>query len=138
MTSQEFKNLKVGSVVTITQTGKNKGKKGTVVRIEKEGTAYLKPLDCEFEFSNYSSWRLHLKDEGLYGFSYTCINYVDRKKSDKTFYAALMFGEEVSWSTENFTEQELRIVDKFLKELNERVGGKAIDGIHIFDKDEEE
>lgn len=82
MNKVELSNIKIGDTVVITQHGKNQGKKGSVVSVN-DRTVYLIPVDCEFEFTNNSAWRLHRRDEGIYGFSYVSINYPD-KMGNKT------------------------------------------------------
>jgi len=48
------------------------------------------------------------------------------------FYVGTIFNEDsVEWSTSNFTCEELMVIERFLKELNEHTTGTAIDGICI-------
>lgn len=141
MIKQEFKNLKIGDIVVITAHGKNKGKTGIVSEIYRDtlfgtGIAYLKPFKCEFGSSNKNAWRN--KKPGLYGFSYVSIDCLDRKKSDKIFCVDDMYGNNsASWPTNNFTEQDLKVIDRFLQELNEHASGMTIDGIAILDNEED-
>jgi hypothetical protein len=119
MNKNEASKLKIGDTVVITQHGKNKGKKG-IVREIHGSTAYLEPFECEFEFVNDSSWRLHSR-EGLYGYNTVSINY-PKEPSNKEFQVALMYkNDEISWSTDNFTSNELKIIDRFLKEVDEHI-----------------
>ena len=61
------------------------------------------------------------------------------KISDKIFYIQPMFGRDgIKWPTYNFTEKELKVIDKFLKELSDYVDGVSVDSITILDNDEEE
>lgn len=55
----------------------------------------------------------------------------------KEFYVAEMYGEEgVLWSAENFTDEELAVIDRFLNELNKHASTKTIDCVVIFNDDE--
>lgn len=132
---KEFKNIQIGDIVIITQHGKNQGKMGIVRKID-EGSVYLEPFQCEFEFANKSGWRLH-KYKDLYGFGYVSVNHPSRpEKSDKTFYIADKYGGEgIEWSTSNFTNNELNVIDRFLKELEEH---SDIEEIVILDSETED
>jgi hypothetical protein len=51
---------------------------------------------------------------------------------DKIFYVIVMHEKEgIEWPATNFTDDELKVVDRFLKELNERTSDKLIDTIVI-------
>jgi len=51
---------------------------------------------------------------------------------DHIFYVGTVVNEDtVEWSTSNFTCEELMVIERFLKELNEHTTGTAIDGICI-------
>lgn len=138
MNVADFSNLKVGDVVIITAPGANKGKQGIVSEIEKVsrlGIAYLKPLNCEFEFPDGANLEARFKN-GLYGWYRHWIAQLPKPKVDKLFYISRMYGEEgIEWSTENFNERELKVVEKFLKELNEHIAGIEVDAIAILDND---
>jgi hypothetical protein len=62
-----------------------------------------------------------------------------KQSANKLFYIGLMFGEDgICWPTDSFTDKELEIVERFLKEFNEHAEGKSIDAVAIIDNDEEE
>lgn len=44
-------------------------------------------------------------------------------------------GEGAEWSTDNFNEEELKVVERFLKELEEHSNGLEIESVHILDED---
>lgn len=58
----------------------------------------------------------------------------------KTFYVMEMYGGDgASWSTENFTDDELKVVERFLDELAvnaTKVLNKGVDIIVILDEDD--
>jgi hypothetical protein len=133
MTRQEFENLKAGDVVVITQHGKNRGRQGTVSEISN-GTVYLTPLNCEFEFSNKNSWRLHRRKEGLYGFGYESINYPTKElefgsvvrnscREDGCSVIAKVYSKEISVTFKmpltdeqpDFWDELTTFVDKYFK-----------------------
>lgn len=59
------------------------------------------------------------------------------QKTDKKFYIAAMFnGEGASWSTENFTDSELEVIERFLEELNPHIGNIYIDDIAIIEDED--
>ena len=59
--------------------------------------------------------------------------------NNKIFYAMLMFGDEdISWSASGYSNKELAVIEKFLKELNERISGKTIDIIDVLDDYDED
>lgn len=137
MKKEEFTNLKVGEKVVLINHGKNKGKMGIVKEIIRDnygsGSAYLEPVDCEFEVK-YS--RKTNKD-GLYGWNQYGIGYPKRLSDERKFYIASLYGKHsISWSTENFTSKELITIDRFLKELNNRIDGVSIESIVITDKED--
>lgn len=48
------------------------------------------------------------------------------------FYIAPMYGENgISWDTNNFTKEELEVIQKFLDELNPRICDVTVDGLAI-------
>jgi hypothetical protein len=134
MKKQEFKNLKNGDIVII-NNGKNKGKEGIVRQINRSpfdniGVVYLEPHWCEFEYTNDNTGCDVMR--GMCRYNYQSINYPN-KPHGKTFYIAEMFGEPgSSWSAENFTEDELSVIERFLNELNVKIEGKCVDTICIF------
>jgi hypothetical protein len=146
MKRADFHKIEVGDYVQITQHGQNKGKIGIVAKKQGGslygGSIYLKPYNCEFGFSNKTDWRQKnaLKDE-LYEFNHGSIGYLGKTpdipaKSNKTFYIGVMFSQQsIEWSTANFTDEELKIIDKFLKELDKHASGVTIDAIAIVDND---
>ena len=140
MTKNEFEKLEVGNYVQVTIHGQNKGKIGVVKRIRRNelygGSVYLAPYNCEFGLSNKSNRR---QKDGLTSFNHESIRYLGKSptplpKSDKIFYVSAMCGGDViEWPTENFTNEELKVIDRFLDELNGRAGGVRIDSVCILD-----
>ena len=57
---------------------------------------------------------------------------------NKIFYATIMFGHDVWWPANYFNNEELEVIERFLKELNEHISGEEVDEICVFDNDEEE
>lgn len=47
-------------------------------------------------------------------------------------------GDPIYWSAENYTDDELKVIDRFLDEMNDRCEGIEIKAIMIMDSDEEE
>jgi hypothetical protein len=141
MNKKEFENLKIGDIVEITSHGKNRGKKGLVSDIKRNityggGKVFLAPIDCEFEF--YKTRRTKLNEFGLSEWKHESINY-PKPQTNKHFYVGTMFGEKgISWPAKNFTSKELDVIDRFLKEFNERASGCCVDCIVILDDDEDE
>ena len=137
MDKKQFNNLRIGDTVIVTIHGQNKGKIGVVediVRFGGYGTAYLRPVGCEFGFSNP---RKKNKDS-LYGFTNSSIQII-KPGEKKKFYVAEMFGGEGrSWSADNFNTRELKIIERFLEEFNERSSPLFVESIHIFEDDDEE
>ncbi len=144
MTRHEFYKLQIGEYVEITQHGQNKGKIGKVVKMRDRGLGYggriyVAPYNCDFGFSNK---RRQLDGGGAYAFNHESIRRLGElpiisPKSDKLFYVAAMYGEDgIEWSTTNFTEEELKTIDRFLKELNEHASKVTIDCIVIMDEDD--
>lgn len=80
MTRHEFKSIKIGDTVMITQHGKNRGKLGTVKNIHGY-TLYLSPLDCEFEFTDKNYWGSWRFRNGLCGFNYVSLNYPEKERT---------------------------------------------------------
>lgn len=57
----------------------------------------------------------------------------------KEFVTIPMYGKDpIYWSAENYTDEELKTIDRFLDELNEHCVGIEIDTIVIMDSDDEE
>jgi len=82
MNKKEFSNLKTGEVVIITVHGKNFGKQGIVEAIHynrnnEGGRAYLRPLNCIFEFSK-SVNSVRISDNGLCRFGHSNISYLNK------------------------------------------------------------
>ena len=79
MNREEFKKLRIGDYVQVTQHGQNKGKIGIVEDILrgpfKSRSVYLKPYECEFSFINKSSRR---QKDGLTSFSYVSLRYLGK------------------------------------------------------------
>jgi len=81
MLKNEFLNLRIGDKVVLISHGKNKGKMAIVDDIIRGpgdmGTAYLEPINCEFEFTNNN----HKPNKnGLYGWNHLGIGLP--KKAD--------------------------------------------------------
>ena len=138
MLKSEFNNLRMGDTVVITNHGRNKGKMGIVKNIVRhdvnEGTIYIEPIDCDFSFTN--SYRKPNK-EGLYSWSRQSIGLL-KKPHNKKFYVEQMFGEDsVSWSADNFTLDDLLIIDRFLNKFNEKADGLTIDSVAILNDNED-
>ena len=81
MTRSEFKDLRIGDIVKITQHGKNREKQGVVSDIVRGpmygGAIYLTPLNCEFQFSNEKTKSLRFKN-GCYRWRYESIAYANK------------------------------------------------------------
>jgi hypothetical protein len=139
MTRYEFNQVKLGDIVEISMHGFNKGKKGIIRDIKRDPDGdtrlvYLEPLECEFVFGKGTIKPLRMKD-GLYPWNNRGINYL-KQPHGKTFYIAEMFGAEgVSWSAENFTETELKVIDRFLTELDDHICGRTVESIVILNED---
>ena len=56
---------------------------------------------------------------------------------NKIFYVSLMFGRDMWWPANNFNDEELEVIERFLEELNEHISGEEVDEISVFDNDEE-
>lgn len=135
MTNEEFRNLKIGDVVELINHGQNKGKKGIVRDIKRDafgtGIAYLEPLDCEFLITKYR----RSNSDGFYGWNKFGIGY-PKKEHNREFYISETFGGDgVSWPANNFTLEELKTIERFLKEFKEKVEGLSLEEIEILYKD---
>lgn len=47
-------------------------------------------------------------------------------------------GDPIYWLAKNYTDDELKVIGRFLDEMNDRCEGIEIDTIMIMDSDEEE
>jgi len=135
MTKNEFNNLRIGDTVVVTNHGRNKGKMGTVRDIVRhdinEGAIYIEPIDCEFGFAN--SYRKPNK-EGCWSWSRQSIGLPKKNSKDKIFYIVEAHGGDgVSWSTKNFTEAELKVIERFLEEVEEKPDGMCMEEIVVMD-----
>ena len=54
------------------------------------------------------------------------------------FYIEKTFGEKgVEWPATNYTDEEIKIIDRFLNDLNKYLDGYSVDGIYVFDDEGE-
>lgn len=59
------------------------------------------------------------------------------KTSNKKFYVAARYGnEDVEWPADDFLEEELTVIVRFLEKLNEHAAKITIDAIAIIDDDD--
>ena len=144
MTRDEFENLQIGEYVKVTQHGVNKGKIGKIIEKRSYRTVLLEPVECEYILpkghkNDYD--QVYVRENP--GTTFMVFNYESLKClgnspifKEKEFYIALMFGEDgISWPTTNFNDKELKVIQRFINELNEHIGGASIESIDIMDKD---
>jgi hypothetical protein len=136
MTREEFGKVQIGDMVVITVHGQNYGKKGIVFDMHRDknfgtGWVYLEPYECEFTFSNPRK----TNKDGFYIFRHPFIGYPKKETEGKTFCISQMDNMNlIEWPTTNFTDSELKVIDRFLEELNKHIDNVFVDKVTIFDE----
>ncbi len=136
MNKKEFENLQIGDYVQLNCRGLNRGKIARVLKRIDYRHVLIEPHNCVFDFGS-SKKEI---GNGLCAFNYESLKRLGSSPiaKTKTFYIAEMFGTATSWPTTNFNDTELKVIGRFLKELNENINCKTVDVIHILDGDDDE
>lgn len=140
MNREQFNNLRIGDIVSVTVQGNNKGKKGVVEDIIRSPyyTVYLKCLNEDFEFYDKKAKDRRSKN-GAYAFNYCSLQIASDKDHGKRFYIVEMFGGRgVAWSADEYTLKEISLIERFLKDFNKKVHGLSIEEVVILEKDPDE